>query len=181
MEISGVWYRSVDGEVYRLFYSDQAAKRTRPLWGLGASRDGARFTSKGGATSLYVAEDFETANREAFQVTRARSVKPPAGVVRVTFSVTVRVSTVLDLCNGRVRKSLGTNIPELKSAWRYRRDGTTPPTHILGRVAAELGLEGLRFPSTKGAGACLVIFTDSLKPGSVLVVSDGRRLLERLP
>src|SRR5580693_5090710 len=65
--VRGVWYRSVDGEVFRGFYT--ATNPMRPLWGLGAPRSGALFTPKNGPSSLYVAEDIETANREGLQVT----------------------------------------------------------------------------------------------------------------
>jgi hypothetical protein len=52
----------------------------------------------------------------------------------------------------------------------------------LGGAAAKRGLAGLLFESTKGAGACLVVFTDNLKTsGSRLEVKDGTRVLERLP
>ena len=60
--VNGVWYRSVDTEVFRHFYD--ATKPMRPLWGLGAPTGGARFTPKDGPSSLYLAEDLETANRE---------------------------------------------------------------------------------------------------------------------
>src|ERR1019366_4037874 len=60
--VHGVWYRSVDGEVFRGFYD--AKNPMRPLWGLGAPRGGARFTPRNGPSSLYLAEDVETAQRE---------------------------------------------------------------------------------------------------------------------
>lgn len=66
----GVWYRSVDGAVFRGFYD--AKHPMRPLWGLGAPRGGARFTPTNGPASLYVAEDLDTANREGLQVKLGR-------------------------------------------------------------------------------------------------------------
>jgi len=65
--VEGVWYRSVDGGIFREFFIDKNPKR--PLWGLGASKDGARFTLKEKdagkpISTLYVAEDMVTALRE---------------------------------------------------------------------------------------------------------------------
>jgi len=51
-----------------------------------------------------------------------------------------------------------------------------------GKAVAQGGFSGLLYRSTKGAGACLVVFTDNLKrSGSWLEVQDGSRTLERLP
>ncbi|MGZ3447891.1 MAG: RES domain-containing protein, partial [Myxococcaceae bacterium] len=40
----------------------------RPLYDLGPSRGGGRFTPRGGAPALYLAEDHETSLRELLQV-----------------------------------------------------------------------------------------------------------------
>jgi hypothetical protein len=55
IEAEGVWYRSVDGDVFLHFFDK--AKPTRPLWALGAPRSGARFTPKSGPPSFYVFTD----------------------------------------------------------------------------------------------------------------------------
>jgi RES domain-containing protein len=57
VSVRGVWYRSVDGAVFRGFYD--ARNPIRPLWGLGAPRSGARFTPRNGPPSLYVAQDVD--------------------------------------------------------------------------------------------------------------------------
>jgi RES domain-containing protein len=178
--VRGVWYRSVDGEVFRGFYTK--TNPMRPLWGLGAPRSGARFTPKNGPPSLYVAEDIETANREGLQVTLGTPLKPPAGVTRAIYTVEVDIVEAMDLRDPSVRSLLETSVVELRSAWRYRKDKKRPPTQRLGAAVAKCGLAGLIFQSTKGAGACFVVFTDNLKKtGSRLEVKDGTRVLERLP
>src|SRR5438105_14584535 len=83
LQVRGLWYRSVDGEVFLHFYD--LSMPMRPLWGLGAPARGARFTPKGGPSSLYVAEDLETATREGLQVTLGTPVKPAAGVTRALY------------------------------------------------------------------------------------------------
>jgi RES domain-containing protein len=153
----------------------------RPLSGLGAPRGGARFTPRAGPSSLYVAEDVETSNREGLQVTLGTPVKPPAGVTRTVYTVKVQLSDVVDLREPAVHALLGTSAAELTLAWRYRKDGKMPATQRLGSVAANIGVEGIIFQSTKAAGACLVIFTDNLTATSWLEVSDGKSILDRLP
>jgi RES domain-containing protein len=179
VNVQGVWYRSVDGDVFRHFYN--ARKPARPLWALGAPKSGARFTPKDGAPSLYVAEDVVTATHEGLQVTLGTPVKPPAGVTRAVYTVKVQLGNIIDLRDKSVSALLGTNAAELKGAWRYRRDKKVPATQRLGRLAAKLGVEGLLFQSTKGSGACLVVFPANLKGPSFLEVSDATNVLERLP
>ena len=179
ISVAAVWYRSVDGAVFRQFYS--ATNPTRPLWGLGAPKSGARFTPRNGAASLYVAEDVETANREGLQVTLGTPVMPPVGMTRAIYTVQVQLSDVIDLRDKATCALLGTNGKELAGAWRYRKDRKTPPTQRLGRLAAKLGVEGLIFQSTKGLGVCLVVFTANLRSSSFIEVSDGVEVLERMP
>lgn len=178
--VRDVWYRSVDGEIFVRFYDKK--NPMRPLWGLGAPAGGARFTPKSGASSLYLAEDLETANREGLQVTLGTRLKPPAGVTRATYSATVSLSDVIDLRDAKVQRMLGTTKSELKSAWRRRVDGSFPPTQRLGRIAARnIGVEGLIFKSTKGTGACMVVFIDNLHSGSSIVVRGPSGVLQQLP
>ncbi len=178
--VKGVWYRSIDGEVFRHFYD--ATKPMSPLYGLGAPASGARFTPKDGPPSLYLAQDVETAIREGLQVTEGTSVKPPAGVTRTEYTVEVVLTDIIDLRHKSVRLLLGTNATELGGPWRYRKDKRTPPTQQLGRIAANnVGVEGLLYQSTKGTGACLVVFTGNLRSTSMLQVSDPSGVLERIP
>ena len=177
--VKGVWYRSVDGEVFRHFY--HPTKPMRPLWGLGAPAGGARFTPRNGPSSLYLAEDLETANREGLQATAGTPVKPPAGVTRAVYTVKVELTDIIDLRDDSVGLSLGTSAAELGGPWRYRRDKKTAPTQRLGRIAAKVGAEGLLFQSTKHTGGCLVVFIGNVRSTSFLEVSDSSRLLERIP
>jgi RES domain-containing protein len=134
VQVGGVWYRSVDGAVFRGFYGSK--RPMRPLWGLGAPRGGGRFTPKNGPSSLYVAEDVDTANREGWQVTSGAPVKPAAGVTRAIYTVEVEINDVINLRDRWVRTLLGTSVAELRGPWRYRRDRKTPPTQRLGGMVA---------------------------------------------
>jgi hypothetical protein len=78
---------------------------------------------------------------------------------------------------------LGTSAAELRQPWRFRRDRRTPPTHVLGRAVAAGGrVQALRFASTKGDGACVVILTRAVAaPGFVRVRDPEDRLVATLP
>lgn len=105
---------------------------------------------------------------------------PPVGMTRAIYTVQVQLSDVIDLRDHATCALLGTNAKELAGAWRYRKD-MKAPTQRLGRLAAKLGVEGLIFQSTKGSGACLVVFTANLRSPSFIEVSDGVKVLERMP
>src|SRR5712692_11003453 len=92
------------GFLYRKLYPP------RPLYNLGPPTHGARFTSKGGAPALYLAQDFETSLREYFQLGKSARLAPRSeeGAI-VCFTAKVRVESVLDLTTESVQKALGTD------------------------------------------------------------------------
>lgn len=156
----------------------------RPLYNLGPGAGGARFTPRGGAPALYLAEDYETALREYQQVAVSAQLLPSvADEAMVTFVAHVRLETVLDVTDAAVLELLETTPTELAEPWRWRRDRRTPPTHVLGRaVAAHGGIQAIRFASTKGPGKCFAIFTNAIKaPASVRVHDAKSRLVAALP
>ena len=156
----------------------------RPLYNLGPPNGGARFTPRGGMPCLYLAEDYETSLREYLQVgSPARLRTTVHNTAFVNYVADVRLEKVLDLTKGAVRRTLGTNLTELKSPWRYRRDRRIPPTHRLGRVVAKVGhIEAIRFVSSKGQGICIVILTDALTPPAYVRVQDPQsRLIAQIP
>jgi RES domain-containing protein len=158
--------------------------KPRPLYNLGPGAGGARFTPRGGAPALYLADDYETSLREYLQVGAPGPLRPVAGSEAiVTFAVHVRLAAVLDLTDTRVLAALGTTPAELREPWRHRRDRRTPPTHVLGRaVAKDRRIQALRFASTKGPGTCVVILTDAIKaPAFVRIHDSQNRLVAELP
>ena len=96
------------------------------------------------------------------------------------YTVEVKLRDVIDLRDVDTQSALGTSAVEVGSAWRFKKGRNTPPTHRLGRAAATVGIEGLVFKSTKGAGACLVVFIDNLSSGSELQVQINGNIIEAL-
>jgi len=180
-----------DGTLFRVVRADvlygfaaQGPHTPRPLFNLGSPRAGARYTPRGGAPSVYLAADMDTAMREVTQIAAPKTLAPalPPGAL-VTYSAKVRLDQVLDLTDAAIRKVLDTSLAELAEPWRYRKDGRKPPTHRLGAAAVNSGrIEAIRFRSTKGAGDCFVIFTDALRAPSFIEVDDpDGKLVERMP
>jgi hypothetical protein len=126
----------------------------------------------------------ETAIREYLQISRPSLLRlPKLTEASVVYSARVSIDALLDLADQGTRRKLGTNLAELSSPWRYRRDRLKPPTQRLGAVAAALGrIQAIQFLSTKGPGACVVIFTDNLGSSAYVEVNDpGGKLIERIP
>ena len=146
----------------------------RPLYDLGPPAGGARFTPRGGAPALYLADDYETSLHEYLQVGSHVRLRPRLGAEAIVlFVAQVRLGAVLDLTDKRVLAALSTSAPELRQPWRFRRDRSTPPTHILGRaVAADGHIQAIRFASTKGSGACFAILTRAVVPPAFVRVAD---------
>ncbi len=156
----------------------------RPLYDLGAPRSGARFTPKGGAPALYLAEDHATALQEMLQVGAHAGLKPVFGMsALVLFQVSVQLASVLDLTDAGVPKAIRTNAKELAGPWRLPVSGKRPPTQALGAAVATNGrFDGMLFQSTKGPGRCLVAFTANLRPPAFVEIRDpSSKLVERLP
>jgi RES domain-containing protein len=157
----------------------------RPLYNLGPPANGARFTPKGGAPALYLAQDFETSLREYLQLGKGARLTPRSekeGAI-VCFTAKVRLESVLDLTTDTVQKALSTDDNELKSPWRFRKKRGVPPTHRLGRaIAAARRFDAVRFKSSKGNGDCFMILTEALVTPSFVEVKDPASLLtERIP
>lgn len=182
-----------DGEMYRCVNADTLYRFTqsgsytpRPLYNLGPPRRGARYTPKNGAPSIYFAYDIETACREFLKIAKPSELVLPTLQKTSAFalySAKVSLEAVLDLTSLSIRRKLGTNRTELSSPWRYRRDRRVPPTHRIGAVAAaSKRIQAIKFESTKGPGACFVVFTENLvEPAYVEVNDPSGRLMERIP
>lgn len=177
----GSYYRAVDSEIYRDFYDLKHPKR--PLYGLGASAMGGRFTPRGGPSSLYVADDMETALREYTGIPQGGPIRPDPvkGAVSI-YPVEVDLAEVLDLRLQVVLDCLETNQSEIVGPWRFRMDGSSPPTWDLGQAVSDQGMQGIVFSSFPGPESCLVVFLDNLKaPSWVEVKNHLGVVLQRLP
>lgn len=175
---TGLLYRAVQTSVLY----PRSGERPRPLYALGSSEGGARYTPKGGVPALYAAEDVETSSREYLEIAGTAPLKPKAKAF-TTYTIEVRLEGVLDLTDEVMLALLGTSLAEIGSPWRHRQDGSTPPTQILGRVASKRrDIQAIRFKSTKGAGPCFAIFTQAIvAPAFVRVEDPESGLVDSLP
>ncbi|MEY4510615.1 MAG: hypothetical protein RLZZ450_2737 [Pseudomonadota bacterium] len=153
------------------------------LWPGGPAYAGARYTPKGGAPALYLAQTAEVAQLEVGAVVDIGGRTQLAGArPYVLLQVQVRLNAALDLRNALARTALGTNLQELTGNWRLAKD---VPTHVLGAAAAACGrFDGLVAPSSKQPDrAILVVFTDRLsdEAGTFCEVVEGGALSQRIP
>jgi RES domain-containing protein len=121
MRYEGVLCRAVHAATLYGF-KKEAACIPRPLYDLGPPAGGARFTPRGGAPALYLADDYETSLHEYLQVgshVRLRA-RVDTGAI-VLFVAEVRLERVLDLTDRRVLSILGATPAELRQPWRFPR------------------------------------------------------------
>jgi RES domain-containing protein len=182
--VDGLWARYVAHDhVLAPPPGAPAGSVAQSLWPGGPALAGARYTPKGGASALYLAQTAEVAQLEVGAVVDIGGRVQLAGSrPYVLLQVKVQLNAVLDLLDERVRATLGTNLQELTGNWRLAKD---VPTHVLGAAAAACGrFDGLVAPSSKQpARAILVVFTDRLsdEAGTFCEVVEGGALTQRIP
>jgi RES domain-containing protein len=159
---------------------------TRPnpnfLYANGPVIGGGRFTPKGGARSLYMGESAHTAKLEKRQAAGFGLVKRKKQPIEVNYALDARLSAVLDLTEPDVADKLETSRSEIVSAWRFRADGKTPPTHILGtEVGRSKRFSAIRYPSAANPrGKCIVVFPDQLLAGESVSVLDEDSIINQI-
>jgi RES domain-containing protein len=162
----------------------------QPLWPGGSTIYGARFTPRGGFSTIYLASDPYTALLEV-EATLRNPFGPPFTLRTppwTLFSVDGVLADVLDLTDVEIQSRLGTNLAELTGDWRVTASlGLVPPTHLLSQVAYESGVvTALVYASAKNPahGTGVAVFADRLTLGGVSfleVVDPNGRLVHRLP
>ena len=151
---------------------------TRPnpdfLYAGGPVIGGGRFTPKGGARSLYMGETAHTAKLEKRQAAGFGTVRRKEQPIEVNYALDATLSAVLDLTEPDVADRLETSRSEIVAAWRFRPDGKTPPTHVLGtEVVRSKRFSSIRYPSAAyPRGKCIVVFPDQMHTGESVVVLD---------
>jgi RES domain-containing protein len=159
--LRGPFYRSV-GEAYRY----------APLSGLGSHMTGGRYNRSAkyedSFDALYLADCHDTGLREVGAI--VGTVSTPLAP-RSLLSIIVDLSTVTDITGLASAMALGVTSADLERDWRIPQIADRTITQEIGRVAFDLGIEGLLVPSTKHVGhANLVIFGDNLFATSRLSV-----------
>jgi filamentous hemagglutinin len=171
---SGVVYRSA---------SPRYANKGDLLTGVGSKTAGARWNPPKSFPTIYASLDPHTALDEILAHFRYYKIPIESAMPRVTVSVRVRLGTVLDLTDGRTRSRLRVSERRmLDEPWREEQKlGREALTQALGRLAHELGWEGLLVPSAamKG-GTNLIVFPANLSRRSSLEIINVGDLPRRV-
>lgn len=121
ISVSGVFWRVVQNRyVQGPPPGAPAGSAPQPLWPGGARVKGARYTPTGGPNSLYLAPDSATALAEVQSVIfdpAAGLIEGPAHDPLVVVSTRAQLPSVIDLCDPRVQRALGTSDAELTRGW----------------------------------------------------------------
>ncbi|MSR59699.1 MAG: RES domain-containing protein [Planctomycetaceae bacterium] len=140
------------------------------LSGDGSRKVGARWNPPGIA-AVYFSLSPEAALAETLAYFRYYGFPIAQAMPRVFVALTIRLSAVLDLTNGRVRRRLQiSETSMLKSDWRkIASTGAVPLTQLVGHAAYAAGWEGLRVRSAAHPdGVNLVVFPTNVHAGSAL-------------
>lgn len=160
----------IDGD--RTFYRAHAPKwASQPLSGAGAAKHGGRLNRKG-LNALYLASSTETAIAE---YTQGDALMPPLTMV----SYRVRLASVIDFSGGYAPGLWDPLWQEIDCNWREISmiDGREPASWVIGDLVLAAGHSGILFPSQRGAGSNLVVYTDVLQQDDHLAVHDPKNLL----
>lgn len=164
---AGPWTRAYSGTVFRAA-SPEWARSKNLLDGRGAFRIGGRW-SPPGIHAAYVSERAEAALSEYLARARAQWLPDHSELPAVVASGEVHLQRILDLSVANPLLALGIDVAWLlASSWAEENEvGRESESQAWGRVASEVGFEGIRVPSAAVAGAMnLAIFVERLLPES---------------
>lgn len=161
---SGILTRFVDCDAFEKGDKDC-------FYDLGPHLRGQRYTPKGGARGIYMGEGIKAALGEATQKGLA-ALAPDRVATRHQMDMEVKLESVLDLRDTKIRRRLKTSIEELKLSWMsgLLQPYTWPATWLLGQAVFESErFDGIRFPSAKvNRHYCVLILTERLGKGAKL-------------
>ncbi len=153
--------------------SPRYANKDDLLKGFGSRSVGARWNPPRGFPTVYASLDPHTALDEVLAHFRHYGLPIESAMPRVTVSVRVRLARLLDLTDGPTRSVLRVSERRLlDEPWREEQAaGREALTQALGRLARELGWEGLLVPSAaRRDGVILILFPDNLARGSEIEI-----------
>jgi RES domain-containing protein len=161
---SGVVYRSA---------TPRYANKDDLLTGVGSGSAGARWNPPRSFPTVYASLDPHTALDEVLAHFRHYGIPIESAMPRVTVSVRVRLARALDFTDGPTRSALRVSAQRMvDEPWREKQEsGREALTQALGRLAHELGWEGLLVPSAaRRGGVNLILFPDNLGRASTLEI-----------
>jgi RES domain-containing protein len=166
--------RPWSGVVFRSASPAYAGSRDL-LSGEGVRRYGGRWNPPGSLAAVYASTTPETALAEALAQFRRYGIPDREAMPRVLTALEARLSRLLDLTDGSVRRLLRVSRRRMAGEpWRALQErGREAVTQAIGRAAFEAGVEGLLTPSAAARkGVNLVVFPEALRPGSSLAVAQ---------
>lgn len=140
--------------------------------GEGGRLAGGRFNAPELFPMLYNAVELETAVLEALADRRRRGLPDTDALPMVLVGLQANIRRVLDLTDGRVRRTLGISGKRLKAPWRAEQErGREARTQALGRLAREMGFQAILYPSVwRPGGLNLAIYPDQVPPDELVVL-----------
>lgn len=155
---------SYTGDAYRAT-SVEYSSRDDLLTGLGAKVNGGRWNAPGTFAAVYASTRAEVAVSEDLAQQRYFRFRDSDALPCTLIGLEVRLQSVLDLSDGRVRKALGvTRSQLLDDTWRTTKKHESL-TQAIGRLAFEAEFEALIVPSSAALGATnLVVFPGNVVP-----------------
>lgn len=171
---SGIGYRSA---------STKYANSKDITTGMGSMKSGGRWNPLRSFPTVYLSCELDTAFKESFAHLSYFGFEPHMALPRTFAAVQLRLHRILDLTDGNVLKSLRVSRRSLlKQDWRRIQDGGREAlSQAIGRLAQELGYEGILAPSAAAQrGTNLVYFPGSLLTTSRVKVLNPAQLPSRL-
>jgi RES domain-containing protein len=176
LPLASAWH----GAVFRcsgIEYANSADVAT----GEGGRKAGGRFNPPESFPALYNAVEPETAVVEALADRRRRGLPDAEALPLVLVALQVNITRVLNLTDGRLRRTLGVSWRRLMAAWRPDQErGREALTQAVGRLARETGFQAILYKSARRSGGLnLAIFPDRLPPGELVVVNQHKLPVRR--
>jgi RES domain-containing protein len=153
-----------EGTAYRVA-ATRRANAGDLLAGIGSRLTGGRWTPLGAFPATYLSCDYRTAVEEYLAGNRRRGLPPSAATPFVVTAVDARLTRILDVTDGRVRRRLRVSEHRMLQEpwWDIQARGKEAATQAIGRLVRAAGIKGLVVPSSAlSGGANLVIFPDNL-------------------
>ena len=158
------------GKLYRSATPRYAASNDM-VTGAGSRMNGGRWNAKETFHAVYGSMNPELAMTECLAHNRRFIIPEWKAMPRVFRALTIKVSRVADLTDGRVRQALRMSADRMiqDAWWLSQADGAESLTQAVGRAAFNAGLEGLIVPSAVSPNeANMVVFPANLHSHSLL-------------
>ena len=129
-----------------------------------------------------MAETAHTAKLEKRQAAGFGTVRRNREPIEVNYALDVALSAMLDLTDPVVTNKLETTRSEIVAPWRFRADGTTPPTLTLGmEVFRSKRFSSIRYPSASyPRSKCIVVFPDQMQLAERISVFDEDSIITQI-